>query len=356
MPHRPLITLLLLALTALACTLSRGADSANDTRIVTATLSDEVRPITELPTADALTLPTETAFATPPTATPASLYISTNLPTSTATHTPTGTPTSTPPHTPTGTLTGTLTSIPTHTPTDTPSHTPHTLPIATALPGSTPLSSSTPTLPAPPTITPPPTFTPLPTIPPTPVPTRTIPGPPPLMPLGDGSGTLIPDTGNTAATSPIADINALPHTLYYLSDVGDQTQVFRLRIGLNHPDQLTYSPTGVVAFSVAPDGTMAYVDLTGNMTIGGVPVSLPANAAGSLPQITALAWSPDGAWLAYVQHTANAPADTDGLYIRNREGMALHVAQGTDIGADAAYVLTGPLLWHSNSADLLVRV
>lgn len=305
MPHRPMIALLLLALTVLACTLSPNTDSGGDPpQIVTATLSDSARTLVEMPAALVLTEPIEPTLAAPPTAT--------DVPPATATDLPTDTP---PP-------------------------------------------SRTPTIPAPPTFTPPPT------IPPTPVPTRTIPGPPTQMPLDDGSGNTIFGTGsttNSADANPIPTVNALPRTLYYLSDVGDQAQVFRLRIGLNHPDQLTFSPYGVAEFSVAPDGTVAYVDGTGNLIVGGIPVPPYANPDGTTSPVYAPVWSPAGDWLAYIVSASLSSAaipttgPQDGLYIRNREGQD-RLLRSSNFGDTGPLTLYWPYGWRPDGSEVLFNI
>lgn len=93
MLHRSIIALLLLALTASACTLSRGADAGDAPRVVTATLSNEVRPIAELPPATALDLPTQPTSTATASATPTTMPTQTATAQPTATHSPSSTPT-----------------------------------------------------------------------------------------------------------------------------------------------------------------------------------------------------------------------------------------------------------------------
>ena len=208
---------------------------------------------------------------------------------------------------------------------------------------------STATL-TPPSLTPPPTAIP---------PTRTRPSPPTVIPFDDGSGDIIPGTGNTTTTgfSPVPGLETLPHTLYYLSDAGNVNQVWRLQIGLSYPEQLTYSATGVRAFDVAPDGTLAYISGEGGMVIGGLPFLPPANPDGSIPHVWALSWSPDGNWLAYTLYTRSNNADdvNDGLWLRDFRGTtSLFVGEHSD--ANSAWTIYGEISWKPDSSELLVDI
>ncbi|MBN1558308.1 MAG: SH3 domain-containing protein [Lentisphaerae bacterium] len=228
--------------------------------------------------------------------------------------------------------------------------------------------SPAPTLPAPPTATP--TIPPRPTDTPTavliptftpPQATRTPAGPPTVLPLDDGSGNVLPGTGSV--NSPIAGVENLPETLYYLSDGQGAPQVWRLRYGFAAPEQLSFSATGVAAFDVAPDGTLAYLTPGGEMVIGGVPFGPPPAPEGSLPQVTALAWSPGGDWLAYTLRTpgadqgAGGPHPADGLYIRDRAGQSfflepnVYAASADDA---SARVFGGPMDWRPDGTEILV--
>lgn len=238
------------------------------------------------------------------------------------------------------------------TPTATVSVPPSPQPSATITLSDVPTATDVP----PPTATIPPAETLPPTAPPSPVPTRTPPGPGPLAPLDDGSGNIIIGTGSDTAFTPVEGVEALPYTLYYLSDVGDQAQVFRLRIGLNHPDQLTFSATGVAAYSVAPDGTLAYINPEGQMVIGGILFVPPAEGDGPLPLVTALAWSPTGDWLAYTLQTAEGASGADGVWIRNREGSTIRLAANIYAEGEDRRIYSGPLRWRPNGSEFLVRV
>lgn len=281
------------------CTLNQGdtpVDSDSAPRVVTATLSGEVATLLSA-------LPT---------------------------------PTVTPPDVPTATA-----SVP-----------PSPQPSATITPSDVPTATDAP----PPTATIPPTQTLPPTVPPSPVPTRTAPGPAPLAPLDDGSGNVIAGTGSDTAFTPVEGVETLPYTLYYLSDVGDREQVFRLRIGLNRPDQLTFSATGVAAYSVAPDGTLAYISPEGQMVIGGIPFVPAMEGDGPLPLVTALAWSPTGDWLGYTLRTAEGASGADGVWIRNREGNTLQLAANVYAEGDDRRIYSGPLHWRPTGDEFLVRV
>lgn len=184
----------------------------------------------------------------------------------------------------------------------------------------------------------------------TPVPTRTPAGPPTVLPLDDGSGILIPDTGSSSALAA-AGIETLPESLYYLSDHGDQAQVWRLRYGLTVPEQLTSDSSGVTLYDVASDGTLAYVTSGGNLVIGGVPFGLPAQGV----QVTSLAWSPAGDWLAYTLRSDPPPTGAepvDGLWLQNRNREASLLAPS--VYTDDVRIYTGPLDWRPDGTELLV--
>lgn len=294
--YRLLAAVLLIALPACNLNTSPAGRPEGAAGAVTATLSADSRAAI----AALLTLPVEATFAAPPIATP--------VPPTAAHASPTSTPTP--------------------------------LPISpTASPSPIP----------PPTLTPQPTLTVAPALP---VPTRTIPGPPTVMPLDDGSGNTIAGTGSNASFSPIPGFAALPDALYYLSDAGGLPQVFRLRIGLNHPDQLTFSGTGAAAFSVAPDGTLAYIDRTGQMIVGGLPILPPENPDGTLPRVAALAYSPGGDWLAFVLQGPQPGGPPTSVWMRNAAGTAIPLATSVD----DALIFTGPLSWHPNGGEVIVAV
>ncbi|MEW6579690.1 MAG: hypothetical protein AB1435_10905, partial [Chloroflexota bacterium] len=212
-----------------------------------------------------------------------------------------------------------LTETPVPPPTDTPA----------LLPSATPVPTATDTQPAAFTNTPTP-GAPVPSA--TPAPTRTRPGPTALPPLDDGSGNVVPGTGGAVAQlSPVAGLDALPATLYYLSADGGNAQVWRLRIGLAYPEQLTFSPNGVAAFDVAPDGTLAYLTPGGGLIVGGIPLPPPPGADGSQAQVTAIAWAPSGAWLAYTVVTPGAAEASggahavEGLWLRSSDGNTVRL-------------------------------
>jgi hypothetical protein len=217
-----------------------------------------------------------------------------------------------------------------------------------------PLNTSTPS--ATPTPTSPPTFTPLPTAIP---PTRTRPGPPTVAPLDDGSGNLVPGTGSEgSAASPVAGVDTLPETLYFMSDQGSIPQVWRLRLGFDYPQQLTFSPNGVASFDVSPDGTLAYLTPSGDLIIGGIPFLPPVAPDGTFPGVSALAWSPGGEWLAYTLQTASAASSdgthtVDGLWIRNAQGSTV-MLEPSSYGADQR-IFSGPLDWRPDGSEILVR-
>ena len=246
-------------------------------------------------------------------------------------------------------------ALPTASPEPPPSDTPAPVDTPTGTP--TAVLTDTPTEPPTATITPPPTFTPVPSVIP---PTRTIPGPTAAPPLDDGSGGIVPGTGSAASSlSPVPGVDQLPGTLYYVSDAGAVAQVWRLRVGINYPDQLTFSPTGVTAFDVAPDGTVAYINPQGQLIAGGIPVLPPLDTTDAPPRITALAWSPDGAWLAFTAFTPGASGamggahPIDGVWIRNRQGIVQQIAASVYATGDAWQVHTSPLRWRPDGTELL---
>jgi hypothetical protein len=205
-----------------------------------------------------------------------------------------------------------------------------------------------------PTLPPPPTFTFVP-------PTATPAGPPTVAPLDDGSGNLVPGTGKEEhVLNPVPGVDALPEPLVYLSDHGDGTgilQVWRLRYGLAAPEQLTFDAKGVAAFDVAPGGSLAYLTPDGEMVIDGVPFALPASPEGTVPQVTALAWSPSGAWLAYVlltdEGTGPAPSPSDGLYLRSADGRTFLLSATVNADDGTQRVYWGPLGWRPDESEVL---
>ncbi len=198
---------------------------------------------------------------------------------------------------------------------------------------------------------------------PTAVPTRTVLRPPTVLPLDDGSGQFVPDTGNNpAAFQPVPGLEALPETLYFLSEQAGQAQVWRLPYGLGFPDQLSLSFTGVSAFDVAPDGKLAYLAPDGSMVIDGLPFLPPNTADGRLPHVTALAWSPAGDWLAYVLSTPDvdgsraAGQGVDGVWIRNAEGQTVLLSASDYTPGEGYRHFTGPIEWRPGGSEFLVRL
>ncbi len=224
---------------------------------------------------------------------------------------------------------------------------------ATATPAHTPDSATpakdTPTPEPSPSAIPSPTATrtPLPTL----APTRTPSVPTALPPLDDGSGNPILGTGNDTVLSPLEGVDELPETLYFLSDVGGQVQVFRLRVGLSNPDQLTYSGTGVQAYSVAPDGTLAYITPGGELYVGGIPAPLPVEPDGTPARATSLAWSPGGNWLAYTLEGASS----GGVWMRNRAGNEVQLAANVSGSGGDARAYIGPIDWQPDGSSFIVR-
>jgi len=175
--------------------------------------------------------------------------------------------------------------------------------------------------------------------------------PPTLAPLDDGSGGFVPGTGNR----PQAGVESLPETLYYLSNQDGIAQVWRLRYGVSAPDRLTSDPDGVRLFDVAADGTLAYVTSTGQMVVGDVPFEPPQPA-----QITSVAWSPAGDWLAYTLMTPGADQANgglhaiDGLWIQNRDGLTVLLEANTYAADESRRVYTGPLDWRPDGSEVLI--
>lgn len=234
----------------------------------------------------------------------------------------------------------------------------------TPLPPPTPTASATATITLSPLPLPSATATaaPPPTATATPAPTRTRPGPTALPPLDDGSGGVVPGTGsNTSPFAPVVTIDMLPDTLYFLSNEGNLLQVWRLQVGLNYPDQLTFSPTGVATYDVAPDGTLAYITPDGMLYVGGIPVTHPADGD-TTARATSLAWSPGGTWLAYTLETPGAAEVqsgahlVDGLWIRANDGTTIRLQPSIPTNNDSRQVFTGPISWRPDETEVLVKV
>jgi len=135
--------------------------------------------------------------------------------------------------------------------------------------------------------------------------------------------------------------------------------VWRLRIGLTYPEQLTFSPDGVAAFDVAPDGTLAYLTPDGGLIVGGIPLLPPAATDGSQAQVTAIAWAPSGVWLAYTVSTPGAAGtsggahDVDGLWLRSSDGNTVRLQSSVYAPDGSRRVLSGPLRWRPDSSEIL---
>ncbi|MBN2303062.1 MAG: SH3 domain-containing protein, partial [Anaerolineae bacterium] len=241
------------------------------------------------------------------------------------------------------------------------------------LPPTAPLPTAT--LPPTSTMTPPPTVTAAP--PPTATglapSTRVAALPESGNPLDDGSGNPLTGTGGnesqgeSLAAPAAAALARLPATLYYLSDADGVAQVWRARYGLGYPEQLTFDTPGIAAFGVAPDGTLAIITPGGQLVIGGIPFLPPTvqNTAGEdvLPQVTALAWSPAGDWLAYTLATPGAadfPQEgdhrVDGLWMRNRDGETFRLAANRYTGDARRRAITGPLSWRPDGTEILAGI
>lgn len=254
----------------------------------------------------------------------------------------------------TATLSGTLVALmqtPSVTPTSPASPTPPPTDTPEPSPDVSPTASSTPQ----PTVTDPPTVT----ASFTPAPTRTPAVPPTVIPLDDGSGRPLSGTGSS--TNPVQNVDALPESLYYLSDEGGSLQVWRLPYGHNFPKQLTRGAP-VVAFDVAPDGKLAYIIDTGQMFVKGVPFALAPDVAPTMPHVTSLAWSPSGVWLALTLETPGAASGpggahpVDGLWIWNLNDQPIRLAGSVyPDGSGAERVFDGPINWRPpNDGELLV--
>ncbi|NLX11905.1 MAG: hypothetical protein GXY36_19835 [Chloroflexi bacterium] len=188
-------------------------------------------------------------------------------------------------------------------------------------------------------------------------------GPPTVVPLDDGSGGIVPGTGDQSRVMPVEGVDALPEVLYYLSDRDGTIQLWRLRVGLPEPEQITFSPSGVAAFDVATNGAYAYITPEGRMTIEGVALLPDVGPGQPVPEVTALAWSPGAEWLAYTLVTPGADQGgggahpVDGLWIRNREGQTFLLEPGVYFdgsNAAAVRVYNGPIEWRPDGRVLLV--
>lgn len=201
-------------------------------------------------------------------------------------------------------------------------------------------------------------------LPPTLAPTRTPSSPPTVPPLDDGSGRAIGGTGRDIfALTGLEEVDALPETLYYLGGDAGAPQVWRLQWGLTAPEQLSFTPWGVEAYSVAPDGTLAYIARNGEMTVGGLPIAPPAGPDGTRLTPKALAWSPLGVWLAYVLQTPGAEPGAagdfaqDGVWLRSAEGRTVHLARSNYSGSGIAsgpFAYTGPISWRPDGTEVLI--
>jgi len=199
-------------------------------------------------------------------------------------------------------------------------------------------------------------------LPPTLAPTRTPSSPPTVPPLDDGSGRAIAGTGRDVfALTGFDPQDALPETLYYLGGDAGAPQVWRLQWGLTAPEQLSFNPWGVAAYSVAPDGTLAYIATNGEMTIGGLPIAPPSAPDGTRLLPEALAWSPLGGWLAFTLRTPGAEPgfegdfSQDGLWVRSTDGRTLHLAT-SDYSSGNHRIYTGPLSWRPDGTEVLAGV
>lgn len=203
------------------------------------------------------------------------------------------------------------------------------------------------------------TFTPVPTLAPAFTPPAS-----PLFPLDDGSGRPIAGTGSDQSTTLLPGVDELPTTLYFISDQTGITQVWRLRVGLSAPDQVSFSTSGVAAFDVAPNGVLAYITPDGELFVGGVPVSPLIEDAAPRPQATAIAWAPTGGWLAYVLRTPGAEATNgehpvDGVWIRNADGMTLRIATTTYTSGSSGAgerIFRAPLDWRPDGTEVLAHL
>lgn len=199
-------------------------------------------------------------------------------------------------------------------------------------------------------------------LPPTLAPTRTPSSPPTVPPLDDGSGRAIAGTGrDILALTGFDDADALPETLYYLGGDAGAPQVWRLQWSLTAPEQLSFHPWGVSEYSVALDGTLAYIAANGEMTIGGLPIAPPAAPDGTRLVPEAPAWSPLGGWLAYILRTPGAEAGAegdfsqDGLWLRGTDGRNIHLA-ASDYSRAGHRIFTGPLSWRPDGTEVLAGV
>ena len=340
------VLLLIVFVLLSGCTLNyEQKDESNTPRVVTATLGIALNPpavpTAVTPVAQLVILPSQTPLPVTPTVRPG------DTPTLAASQTQN--PEATVEAIVVGTLDAMATAAtPVLTETAAATGTPAPPPTATPIPTETPTAG--------PTLTP--TETPLPTAIP---PTRTRPGPPTVLPMDDGSGNVVPGTGSTSqGTSPIAGVDALPDTLYFLSDQGSLQQVWRLPVGYTFPVQVTFSPTGVAAFDVSKTGSLAYLTTAGEMVTDGIPFLPPAGPGGTYPRVTALAWSPGGDWLAYTLETPGAAGTltglhaVDGLWIRSiSQGTTIPLAMNTY--GETPRLYGGPLDWRPDGSEVLVK-
>jgi len=365
--RREYLTLIVLALAAIACNLPVGV-------VATPTVAPT---IFSLPSPS----PTAVAILPSPTILPTSTFTPTATDTATATFTATNTPipsatpsvSATIADTPTATFTftPTATDTPTNTATLTPTFTDTAVPSVTPLPSATltavPSSTDTPIPPTDtpvPTATPTATFTALPSLTPTPLPTITFtasPPPPTVTPLP--TETLTPSPIPPTATLPPIDLGIITPTLVpspLLPTLVPSPARVQPTVGNNGAATITATSIRIPEITMTPivigpgGGGPAVVTATlfsipaftpTPIVLGGggnVPPALPTlpggvprgardsdvsstgrraaiDPAGRLTidnnfvpvkhpdkRVTQVRWSPDGRWLAYVVQTPGA--------------------------------------------------
>jgi Tol biopolymer transport system component len=148
-------------------------------------------------------------------------------------------------------------------------------------------------------------------------------------------------TEQPAATEPAPAGAVLPAPLYFLSPVGEVSQIFRLETDGATQTQVTDEAAGVLEFDVSPaDGRLAYIsdnDLIvaeghgagRKVIVDGAPVDLTDVNDAHENSVTTPVWSPDGQRIAYglrgvnlIRAVGGAPGLIQPSVLQSDPGMA----------------------------------